>query len=56
MSALNIIKQRFRVVLVTNGGAVWDVNAGVVHSLCCFDRRNVPPRCFAIEAESRNLG
>jgi hypothetical protein len=55
MSALNIIKQRDRVVLVTDG-AVWDVNAGVVHSLCCFDRWNVPPRCFAIEAESRNLG
>ena len=29
MSALNVIRQRDRVVLVTDG-AVWDVNAGII--------------------------
>jgi hypothetical protein len=29
MSAINVIRQRDRVVLVTDG-AVWDVNAGIV--------------------------
>jgi hypothetical protein len=32
MSAINLIRQRDRVVLVTDG-AVWDVNAGIVVGL-----------------------